>query len=75
LSNVIVEFHIFCKMFLLSHNLYFHISIAHSLADFGIFKRSLETFFHFVSDLFYKQEIRGRVLTLGSIHDNSDIYF
>jgi hypothetical protein len=34
---------------------------------FGIFKSSLETFFHFVRDLFYIQEIRGRVLTLGSI--------
>ena len=34
---------------------------------FGILKRSLETFFHFVRDLFYKQEIRGRVLTLGSV--------
>jgi hypothetical protein len=34
---------------------------------FGIFKRSLETFFHFVRDLFYIQKIRGRVLTLGSI--------
>ena len=34
---------------------------------FGILKRSLETFFPFVRDLFYKQEIWGRVLTLGSI--------
>jgi hypothetical protein len=34
---------------------------------FGILKRSLETFSHFVHDLFYIQEIRGQVLTLVSI--------
>ena len=32
-----------------------------------IFKRSLETFFHGFRDLFYIQEIQGRVLTVGSI--------
>jgi hypothetical protein len=28
-ENIREEFHIFCKVFLLSHNLYFHISITH----------------------------------------------
>ena len=33
----------------------------------GIFKPSIETYFHYVHDLFYIQEIRGQVLTVGSI--------
>jgi hypothetical protein len=34
---------------------------------FGIFKYSLETFVHFVCNLFYIQEIKGQVITVGSI--------